>query len=613
MEFNDLKILKMIVKDNTSNLNEISTKIGTSIFEIKKSLKSIQNHYSDVLEYKIINNIVKIKVKNYNSLLSLINDKDNIQDYNCSERRRNRIFKELLKSNEFIKINDLAEFLFVSRGTINNDINSLRKSISKYNLTIKGIPNKGLKIYGNNLAIRIIFVMRYFDVTNSYFNEDINQAILQIKKNYNLTFKNEEILRKSILYTLTQAQTKNNLILNKDIPFNFPENEEFSQIMRTIAKNNDIKLTDGDLYFSGFILHTLDTENSNVFKLNESIVRKVFDLIIETIQGLIIININFEMLYEDLKEHLFSLLVRMYFYVEIQDILSLEIKDKFPLAFELATITSGVIDDYIQRKMSIAEISYLALYFQKSISEDYSKNIEIGVISDARSLGRELIEQEILSVFGERANITYIDGENNLKRYQNEFSIIFSTVNFSEYASVPVINISDVFNQKNLKKKIHMYELKKTAVDGFSKYFGVKLNENESYIGNIQNLSNILHDLGFVDSEFPARLVQREKERKSVFSDGIAIPHTYSKSELIVVCYCYLAKSIEVNGQNINTIFMLAIPEKLNRKQEKILTNIYKNIFSLNTEEIGNNGQIIDFIKMMKYVEVIDSIINLGG
>ncbi|MCD8027743.1 MAG: HTH domain-containing protein [Erysipelotrichaceae bacterium] len=57
------------------------------------------------------------------------------------EDRQNYIVTRLLEAEGYLKIDDLADELLISRSTISGDIKKIRHNISKYNLIVKQKPN----------------------------------------------------------------------------------------------------------------------------------------------------------------------------------------------------------------------------------------------------------------------------------------------------------------------------------------------------------------------------------------------------------------------------------------------------------------------------------------
>lgn len=62
------------------------------------------------------------------------------------EERIRYIITRLLLSNKFVKLDHLADEIFVSRSTILNDVKDIKKILSRYGLSLEKKPNYGLRI-----------------------------------------------------------------------------------------------------------------------------------------------------------------------------------------------------------------------------------------------------------------------------------------------------------------------------------------------------------------------------------------------------------------------------------------------------------------------------------
>ncbi|MBJ8191250.1 helix-turn-helix domain-containing protein, partial [Bacillus cereus] len=60
----------------------------------------------------------------------------------------------LLLTNAYVKLDDLAEILYVSRSTLQNDLKELRKLLATYGLSLENRPYHGIRVKGNEARLR---------------------------------------------------------------------------------------------------------------------------------------------------------------------------------------------------------------------------------------------------------------------------------------------------------------------------------------------------------------------------------------------------------------------------------------------------------------------------
>src|SRR5699024_8105726 len=112
-----------------------------------------------------------------------------------SEERTHYLLETFLFSTQYIKINDLCEELFVSRSTLQNNLNSVRDILKKYDLFLEQKPHYGIKIEGKESSIRFCISEYVFNQTPSTM-ESQWLSILSIGE--------FEIIRESILKQLSE-------------------------------------------------------------------------------------------------------------------------------------------------------------------------------------------------------------------------------------------------------------------------------------------------------------------------------------------------------------------------------------------------------------------------
>ncbi|MBP8315973.1 BglG family transcription antiterminator, partial [Clostridium neonatale] len=74
---------------------------------------------------------------------------------NTSEERIEYIKEYLLKNDDYIKLDELSDILYISRKTITNELKKIEKELNNYNLQLIRKPNYGIKIEGEEFDLRL--------------------------------------------------------------------------------------------------------------------------------------------------------------------------------------------------------------------------------------------------------------------------------------------------------------------------------------------------------------------------------------------------------------------------------------------------------------------------
>lgn len=141
-----LKILKCLEYDNYT-LKELSLILGVSESILRRNIKELE----DILGF---NNVFKENKNLKSGIYNFFYLKKN-QDFLIEERKIYIILNFLF--NDVINLTELSIDLKVTRRTIANDINSLKKDLRFFNLKVESINFLGVKLIGNESDKRILF------------------------------------------------------------------------------------------------------------------------------------------------------------------------------------------------------------------------------------------------------------------------------------------------------------------------------------------------------------------------------------------------------------------------------------------------------------------------
>lgn len=202
---NEIKIIQILLSSNDYiSTYEIATLIGISRRSVREEIINVKN----ILKEQNIHLTSKPN-KGYiiegktpviiNKLQEIINKNESENAYapvpNMPHDRVNYILKLLAQSDKYIKMDDIADELLVSRATIANDLINVKKELSRYNLHIIHKPNYGIKLNIKELERRriiadLVFASMtqrevFYDFLDTYLDTS-DREIIEIIKNNNL-------------------------------------------------------------------------------------------------------------------------------------------------------------------------------------------------------------------------------------------------------------------------------------------------------------------------------------------------------------------------------------------------------------------------------------------
>ena len=156
-----LIILYELAHTESITASTLSLNLGVSIRTIKKEIKNLKEllkEYDITLEsIPGVGYRISFDSSNQTVLNSLFNSKflkRTNKFYKSNHERVNYIIVTLLFNQDFIKIDDLADSMYIARSTINKDLIEVRKQLLKYDISLRSKPTYGVIAEGNETSIR---------------------------------------------------------------------------------------------------------------------------------------------------------------------------------------------------------------------------------------------------------------------------------------------------------------------------------------------------------------------------------------------------------------------------------------------------------------------------
>jgi len=175
------QILQLLLStDELQTSGEIATNLQLSSKTIQNEMKELNNLLSDNIatidSYRGKGYLLRIfDEEQFKHFLRKDTDKNDQVIPTEPEARMQFLMEKLLLQTSYLKIDDLADELFVSRSTLQSDINDVRKIVKTYHLSLEQKPNYGIKITGNEMDIR-------FCISEYVFNHksDLSDQITEL-------------------------------------------------------------------------------------------------------------------------------------------------------------------------------------------------------------------------------------------------------------------------------------------------------------------------------------------------------------------------------------------------------------------------------------------------
>lgn len=517
------------------------------------------------------------------------------------EDRLRYLMKRILLADGYLKIEDLADELYISKSTIQNDFRDVKKMIEGYGISFKARPGYGIKLIGDEVKLRFCMAEFIFN-RNDYrgYLDDNEISILPLDKMQGIK---EIILDQIKEYSVSLSDIAlDNLVIHIAIAFRRIGNgnhvtlpmEDVTDVIKTreykVAEKIISKLeTKLDVIFpkvevAYIAMHLLGTRMVAHLSADENELQGIVHnetsrltiQILEEIEKEINSGIlDDKELVAALSLHLKPAINRFKYGMNIRNPMLSEIKLNYPVAFEAGIIASRVLQRETGITINDDEIGYLALHIGAALERKEMNVVpKRCLVVCASGIGSaRLLSYKLQSKFGARIEIVGTTEYYKLKEYPFQLiDFVVSTIPIRDSLPVPVIEVNTFLGEGDLQRV--QFVLKDQSEQSFE-YIKEELvflqEKSDSRERTLQFFYQKLLKLGLVDESFLASVLEREAISPTSFGNLVAIPHPISPlTDTTFLAICTLQKPIDWGGKRAQFICLLSVEKNSHQDIQKM-------------------------------------------
>ncbi|WHZ58106.1 BglG family transcription antiterminator [Metabacillus hrfriensis] len=531
------------------------------------------------------------------------------------EERVLYILKSIIMAEDFIATEQIANELFVSKSTVDNDLKQVEKLLEKYDLTLYKKQNYGIKLIGNEMNIRFCFSESLANMRNEQAqleNEIISDVNVEVIKT--ITKKHLEELP----FCMAELQL-NNLVTHiaiaiqrikkgKNIEVGTIEldqietQEEYviaNRIVTSLEETFSIKIPEGEIaYIAIHLLGAKHFEDKNLQEVDFAgkVGERHYQLVVDILSEInrvyhIDLREDRELIY-GLGVHLRSAMNRLKYRMNLRNPMLKEIKNHYPFSFELGILASEIIQKNSRLIVNEDEIGYIAIHLEAAVERMKNKKrreVRRVAIVCASGLGTaKLLAASIESKFP-GIDIVGTYPFYSIKNIKNDAAdLILSTIPVKEEGPIPLLHINTMLTDQDVEKvKEHisskyLNEDKNKSLKKLQNLFNEDLFFTEIDKKNpkdiIKSLTTILNIKGFVDDSFQQSVLEREEISPTAIGNLVAIPHPLKPNALgSCIGIGILKKPIKWGENSVQLVFLLA----LNEKDKEEFSHLFNHLWQL--------------------------------
>ncbi|MEG3132861.1 PRD domain-containing protein [Rouxiella sp. T17] len=499
--------------------------------------------------------------------------------------RVNRLLIRFLTSAYSLKLEDLADEWFISRGTLQNDMPEVREHLARYHLDIETKPRYGMKLYGAELSIRacltdLLFQLNPDDPSRSFLKaESVETAALQpltdfmhqlfAQSSIQLTDEGEQYL---ILYCAVAVKR-----LAKGYPLTDFDVEEEEPAVKQVS----VKLAAELKRLAG---KEIPAAEEAYLRVNIA-VRRVQSLLptdinaddeeslVNYILSYINANYNYDLqrdkqLRSDLLTHTKAMITRVKYQINIPNPLLNNIKQHYPMAYDVTLAAVSSWGKYSPYSLSENEIGFLVLHIgvglERHYNIGYQRHPQALLVCDTGNSTIRMIQAQISRKFPQIVITQIISLRDYEKLEHIDEDFIIANARVTE-RNKPVIVLAPFPTDYQMEQLGKLVLVDRTRPYMLEKFFDqrhfMRLDQPMTQAQLFRKVCTQLEEEGYVDEQFYPSVVEREEIVSTMLGEGIALPHSLGllakKTVVITVLSPHGIKWGD--GETAHVIFLLAI------------------------------------------------------
>ncbi|MDD6612769.1 MAG: BglG family transcription antiterminator [Clostridiales bacterium] len=601
-------ILQILRKTPEITVSALSSRLGVSERTIRNDIKQINQELEDCAVIDGVQGKYSLRIfqmERFRQRFSAIMQTDDF--LNSSRYRMEYVFGRLMRSEEPLLTDELAYEMNVGRTTLMSDLKKLREEIEPYQLKIIGKTSKGLMLHGTETEIRRYVLDRVYDsIYQDYpLDEEIVQEMQQMFEQHSFEKSVRDTFEQFMTLMLDRFLTGHYIGLLPQRYYNLTARAEFGMVDQLVDRFSQILHIRIPIEEKLFVFLPIagmrtpaDIQDMRSIELDEH-VRPLMQHILRQIKAEMDITIRSGEFTEEFLYHLMFMVNRLRFHVPLKNPMLEDLREKYPLAYQMAGIAARVVREEYQLEVTEDERGYLASYFGVFLTEvdlQQEKPFRVAVVCGTGRVTARLVAVQLKKILDSSAEMQLFADEKVSTELLNTFDIVLTTVELPCSCDRPMIRIHEIFNDRELLHKIEKAKywdqiavpvldnnwFVMTGLLDESRFFVLK---ETDYPSAVAHMVSSLTESGQVDDRFAQRLEEREKKGTMVFDHAVAIPHSVQyASDKLMLSIGVFPEAVQYGDHEIRVIFLIGLPSQV-EAEDNLLIRVYDEMIQIAKDE----------------------------
>ena len=525
-------IINSLYKKGTLRSQDLSLLINVSLRTVKYEIKEIKKKLDDdfvQLDSSSKGYTIRIHRAEFKTYLDDLNTSRKIKVIDTFQTHNyDRVFyilRRILTTDGYMKFEDLAQEIYVSLSTLNQDIKEVKRILGKYNLEITSRPHYGAHVEGLEQNKRLC-ISEYIFYNDNVFVEQYLQKIYEVSSiGMEEIDKVEVILKKWATerdVLLTDISIRNiaihiviAVIRNKqghfiEVEESYKKMVQMEPLYKEVMSLNEAVEEILDYKFSVeervYIFMHIDSkkvisETEKKEELHENCVNEVLDAVFKEIYSNFDIDISKdEGLRRYLSLHIPQMIKRIKNNLIARNPIVHESIKKYLYATKVTISAVYVIESYYNVKIPLDEFGYLLFYFNMALLNiKKKKSYTIGFVSSRGRSESMMYENELKSSFT-NAKIIRFSNLEEAENHHMELDLVVTVTRVQSDVLPRRVSVEEGNHLEKIQKILHRLDFYTLDIE---KYFKpecfIRGISGDSRTEVLSNIYDKLYELGIIE------------------------------------------------------------------------------------------------------------------
>ncbi|MBO0461983.1 transcription antiterminator [Enterococcus sp. DIV1298c] len=624
-------IIQYILMNQHTTITKIAKHMNLSNKTVSQSLKLIDELFRDTTIELIRKPRIGVSIIGDPTEILRELDTTTVATVPASKKERIQFLCfELLKKKTYFTRQELQDTLFVSKSTLEGDMNQVHEIFRHFNVSIDRLPGKGSFLnlseqekrrlafdliyyfWGSNwkitkkkqLYLHSIqgippFVNDFIDMNNITLVDTLLQEYLKDAR----TKLNDTTYHSLLLHLLIMIDRvrEDNYLETEEVYGKIRENKPFDLFILKLEKAFSLTLPSSEVHYIQLHLEG-DTLLEQTTQMKEVTDKRIRQLIHENV------TLYSENILLGLVMHIKEAVLRIQKGLLIHNPFLQDVKKNFPASFTEAIQLANALSQTFAINVPEDEVAFIAVHIQamkEQTEEKQQKKISVLLVCSSGKGTSQLLAARIRRNY-EKIEISRILSIQELMQTSIYEDLVISTVNLN-LDTIPTINVSPVLNKLERQKIELFLENAQKKPEKSMNHFANLIKEDLIFLGHsfadyqevIQFIGKQLIEKGYAEEEIISSSLEREQFSFTSFGK-FATPHgapKYVKKSAIV--FLRLANELMWGETKVKYLFFICIKDETAQELEEVYDTMLEIIESGEKKYLlkGTKTEIKNYLK----------------